>query len=150
MHYTVISIGLLSLAIIVLTTWVIILERRLTAFLSGRNASSLEDIITRNQEEIEDYHDFENEMRDELAKIDARLVRKIDGIVMKRFNPFQAAGTGGNHSFAAAFLDEHGNGAVISTLYTREKVSTYAKPVTNNTSDIDLTEEEAAVIAKKS
>lgn len=149
MHYTVISIGLLSLAVIVLTTWVIILERRLTAFLSGRAASSLEDIIRRNQEEIQDYHAFEDEMRAELAKLDARVLRKIDGIVLKRFNPFQGAGTGGNHSFAAAFLDEQGNGAVISTLYTREKVSTYAKPITNNSSDIDLTEEEAIVIAKK-
>ncbi len=148
MHYTVISIGLLSISVIVLTTWVIVLQRRLSTFLSGREASSLEEVILRNQEEIRGYHDFEDEMRRELSLIDERLLRKIDGVVLQRFNPFQSTGTGGNHSFAAAFLDEKGTGAVISTLYTREKVSVYAKPVVNRTSSIELTDEEKSVIEK--
>ncbi len=148
MHYTVISIGLLSVAVIVLTTWIIMLERRISTFLSGKEASSLEDVILRNQEEILAYHDFEKEMREELAYLDARMLRKVDGVVLKRFNPFQSAGTGGNHSFAAAFLDENGSGTVISTLYTREKVSVYAKPIVNRTSSIELTDEEKSVIEK--
>ncbi len=150
MHYTVISIGLLSVAVIILTTWVIVLERRISTFLSGREAESLEDIILRNQEEIKTYHDFESEMRQELAHLDERMLRKVDSVVLKRFNPFQATGTGGNHSFAAAFLDEKGTGTVISTLYTREKVSVYAKPIIDRTSTIDLTDEERSVIEKQS
>lgn len=149
MHYTVISIGFLSVALIILTTWVTILERRISTFLSGKNASSLEDIIARNQDEIITFHEFEDEMRNELAQIDKRMQRKVDGVVLKRFNPFQGAGTGGNHSFAAAFLDENGNGAVVSTLYTREKVSVYAKPISNRSSDIELTDEERSVITKE-
>lgn len=149
MHYTVISIGLLSVAVIILTTWVIMLERRISTFLSGKEASSLEDVILRNQEEIKGYHDFEDEMRQELASLDNRMSRKIDGVILKRFNPFQSTGTGGNHSFATAFLDEKGNGAVISTLYSREKVSVYAKPILNRTSQIELTDEEKAVVEKQ-
>ena len=149
MHYTVISIGLLSVAVIILTTWVIILERRISTFLSGRAASSLEEVILRNQEEIQSYHDFEIDMRNELASLDSRMLKKIDGVVLQRFNPFQSTGTGGNHSFAAAFLDENGTGTVISTLYSREKVSIYAKPINNRTSNIELTDEEKTVIEKK-
>ncbi len=149
MHYTVISIGLLSLSLIILTTWVIILERRISSFLSGKEASSLEEVILRNQEEIRGYHDFEDEMRSELASLDARMLKKVDGVILKRFNPFQSTGTGGNHSFAAAFLDENGSGTVISTLYSREKVSVYAKPVVERTSVIELTDEEKSVIEKQ-
>ncbi len=149
MNWTVISIGLLSLSVIILTIWVIILERRITTFLSGKTASSLEDIILRNQEEILGYHQFEDEMRNELSLLNQRMLRKVDGVVLKRFNPFQSTGTGGNHSFAAAFLDENGNGTVISTLYSREKVSVYAKPVVNRTSQIELTDEEKSVIEKQ-
>lgn len=148
MHYTVISIGLLSVSVIILTTWVIILERRISVFLSGKEASSLEDVIMRNQEEIKAYHDFEDEMRNELSLLDKRITKKVDGVVLKRFNPFQSTGTGGNHSFAASFLDENGDGTVISTLYSREKVSVYAKPIINRTSTIELTDEERSVIDK--
>lgn len=149
MHYTVIALGLLSLSVIILTTWVIILERRISTFLSGKNAASLEEVIARNQNEIIALHDFENEMHVQLEGLHNRLKRKIDGVVLKRFNPFQGTGTGGNHSFALSLLDENGNGAVVSTLYTREKVNTYAKPITERTSDIDLTDEEKAVISKE-
>jgi hypothetical protein len=148
MHYTVISIGLLSLSVIILTTWVILLERKISVFLSGKEASSLEEIIMRNQEEILAYHQFEDEMRSELSVLDRRINKKVDGVILKRFNPFQGAGTGGNHSFAAALLDENGDGAVISTLYSREKVSVYAKPIVNRTSVIELTDEEKSVIEK--
>jgi hypothetical protein len=146
MHYTVIAIGLLSFSVIVLTIWVILLERKISTLLSGNSASSLEHVILKNQEDIEAGKVFQDDMRIELHKLDLRVQKKLDGVVLRRFNPFQNTGTGGNHSFAAAFLDEHGNGAVISSLYTREKVSMYAKPITNRASDIDLTEEEKDVI----
>ncbi len=149
MHYTVIAIGLLSTSVIVLTIWVILLEKKISTLLSGNSATSLEHIILKNQEDIESFKEFQDNMRIELNKLDLRMQKKLHGVVLKRFNPFQNTGTGGNHSFAAAFLDEHGNGAVISSLYTREKVSMYAKPVTGRESDIELTEEERCVIEKE-
>lgn len=150
MNYTVIAVSLLSLSLIILSTWIIILERRISVFLKGGKALPLEELIAKNQEEIEGFFIFEEEMRKELSQINARVERKIDTVVLERFNPFQGNGMGGNHSFAAAFLDEKGNGAVVSTLYTREKVSTYAKPVVNYSSEIELTDEERSVIKKTS
>ncbi|NIT70429.1 DUF4446 family protein, partial [candidate division KSB1 bacterium] len=59
------------------------------------------------------------------------------GVGTVRFNPFK--GTGGGQSFAAAFLSEHGNGVVISTLYSRERVSVFAKPIQSFASEYELT-----------
>ena len=79
---------------------------------------------------------------DKINKEGATHIQKI-GLV--RFNPFKGT-SGSNQSFAAAFLDESGDGAVISSLYSREHVSTYAKPVKNLVSEYDLTPEEKDAI----
>jgi len=70
----------------------------------------------------------------------------VRGVGVVRFNPFTAQG--GNQSFAAAFLDEQGSGVVLSTLYARDRVGVYAKPVDNGSSSFELTEEEKEAISK--
>ncbi len=47
-----------------------------------------------------------------------------------------------------AFLDEGGNGAVISALYTRDNIKVYAKPVQSYKSEYSLTGEENEAIKK--
>ena len=39
-------------------------------------------------------------------------------------------------------LDEDGNGVVLSSLYSRERMSVFAKPIKNNKSEYELTAEE--------
>jgi hypothetical protein len=43
------------------------------------------------------------------------------------FNPF--TDTGGDQSFSAAFLDDNGDGIMISSLHSRENTRLYAKRV---------------------
>ncbi len=45
-------------------------------------------------------------------------------------------------------MDESGEGVVVSSIYTRDKVSVYAKPLTNKQSPYELTEEERESINK--
>ncbi len=45
----------------------------------------------------------------------------------RRYNPF--TDTGGDQSFSAAFLDDNGNGIMISSLHSRENTRLYAKKV---------------------
>ena len=61
-----------------------------------------------------------------------------------RFNPFND--TGGDQSFAVALLDRENNGVVISSLYTREGVRTYAKYIENGAPKHPLSEEEKMVL----
>lgn len=44
-----------------------------------------------------------------------------------RYNPF--TDTGGDQSFSAAFLDDNGDGIMISSLHSRENTRLYAKKV---------------------
>ena len=40
-------------------------------------------------------------------------------------------------------LNEEGNGVVLSSLYSRERMSIFAKPIKNGKSEYELTEEES-------
>jgi len=81
-----------------------------------------------------------------LSEHDGRIGSAIRFVKTVRFNPWEGTGEGGNQSFASVFLDEAGNGAVISTLYTRERTSVYGKPIIAYGSPFPLTKEERAVV----
>ncbi len=146
MNPTLITITLLGVAIIVLIIWLIILDRRISELTAGKDARSLEETIRSNQHSITQLFTFQKMVETELTHIDERIKGKLHGARTLRFNPFQGTGSGGNQSFATALLDEEGNGVVISTLYTREKVSVFAKPIVHRTSEFELTTEEREVL----
>lgn len=137
---------ILVAVIIGLTIWIALLERRISKLTGGKNGASLEEAIMSAHRAIEALHAFEKETTAELSRVDARIKKKLHGVKTLRFNPFAGTGTGGNQSFAAAFLDEEGDGVVLSTLYSREKVSIFAKPVKAKHSEFELTEEERKVL----
>ena len=146
MNPTFIAIALLGAALIVLVVWIIVLERRIGRLLSGKNGTSLEDAINANHSAIEELSQFRKAVEAEMNNIDARIKKKIHGAKTLRFNPFAGTGSGGNQSFATALLNEEGDGVVISSLYSREKVSVFAKPIKARTSEFELTEEEREVL----
>ena len=146
MPTTLITTLLLGGAILALAVWVILLERRIARLTGGSDARSLEDTINKNQADLERLFAFREEMEGELGRIDKRIKKKIHGVKTLRFNPFQGTGSGGNQSFATALLDEEGDGVVISSLYSREKMSVFAKPIKGRQSEFDLTEEEKEVL----
>lgn len=64
---------------------------------------------------------------------------------MVRYDAFDDMG--GRLSFSAALLDDHGDGLVLTSINGRTETRTYAKTVTNLTSDHNLSEEEREAIA---
>lgn len=85
---------------------------------------------------------------EKLKTLDNKTARSIRGVETVRFNPFKGNGEGGNQSFATSFIDERGNGVVISSLYSRERVSVFAKPVVEFSSEFRLSEEEKKVLER--
>ena len=141
-----ISIGVLAFIVLLLVVWVILLERRLKKLSSGKSGASLEDTITANQASLEELARFRKAVEVELGRINERVKKKLHGAKTIRFNPFAGTGSGGNQSFATALLDEEGSGVVISSLYSREKMSVFAKPVIKRKSEFELTDEEREVL----
>ncbi len=138
--------GAIGFLVVLLLVWIFILGRRLKRLMSGKNGASLEDTIIAQQHALEELARFRKTVEGELAHIDGRIKKKIHGAKTIRFNPFHGTGSGGNQSFATALLDENGDGVVLSSLYSREKVSVFAKPVVNHKSEFELTDEEREVL----
>ncbi len=73
---------------------------------------------------------------------------KVPQPIIKRYNPFKESGVGGNQSFSAAFIDEQGNGVVITSLYSRDTTRISGKEVRSwETIDIQASPEEKEVLS---
>jgi len=142
-----ILIGVLLLLVILSITWIIRLEFRLQKLTKGTDKKSLETSIHKIQAHVEDFDSFKNSTITHLKDVERRLNQSIQNVATIRFDPFKGAGHGGSQSFATAFLDEGGDGVVISTITTRERVGVFSKPLKNGTSEYELTPEELSVIA---
>jgi hypothetical protein len=55
---------------------------------------------------------------------------------------------GGNQSFSTSFVNENGDGVVISSMYSRDRISIFAKPINKFKSQFETTEEEKQVIER--
>ena len=139
-------IYLLIVAILFLLAWVGYLEWRLKRLLSGKNGASLEEAIVTLAENVSQTDQTNEEIQVHLIRMEERLQKSVQQVKTVRFNPF--SDQGGNYSFAISLLDEHGDGAVISTLYSRDKKSVYAKPIKNRQSEYELSAEEKQALVK--
>ena len=84
-------------------------------------------------------------LSDELAALKTANIKNLKKIAVVRFNPFNEIG--GNQSFSLAILDDENNGAVITSLFTRNENRVYGKPIKNGSSEFTLTNEEKEAIA---
>ncbi len=146
------------LAILVLVVFCIVLmivlimqNRRITRLMRSTKSVSIEDTIIELAREIDTLNEFKEDSEKYLKVVEKRLRKSVQAIETKRFNPFKGTGAGGNQSFACAFVNENGDGLILSSLYSSDRMSVYAKPVEDFKSTYELTEEEEAslVDAKK-
>ncbi len=139
-------IYILCVCILALVAWVIKTEIRLTKAFAGKKAENLEEVIVSLVKTSADLEKSDARIEAELGDVQKRLRKSIQGVETVRFNPFRDSG--GNHSFATAFINEDGDGVVLSSLYSRDRVNIFAKPIKNRTSEFELTEEEKNALAK--
>ena len=138
-----IAIGIILFINIV---WVILTEKRLKRFFLGKKAKDLEDTINVLEESIGVLKKSKENVEKELAVINTKLKKSLRGLETVRFNPFRDQGS--NQSFAIGFLNEDKDGVVLSSLYSRERMSIFAKPIKNGKSEYELTTEEKEALKK--
>lgn len=143
---TTILIYILSFVVIVLIIWVAITERRFNKFFIGTKGKNLEDVMMKLDKQMIELKDMQIKINEHLVEVDKRLDKSIRNIETIRFNPFEDAGS--NQSFAMSFLNDEGNGVIVSSLYARDRMSIFAKPITKGKSEFDLSEEEHTVLKK--
>ncbi len=145
-----VTYGLIS-CIVILVGWIVRLEIKMWRLLRGKNAKSLEDSIVSAHNNLDKLNEFQKESVSYFINIEKRLNRSIQAVETIRFNPFKGTGEGGSQSFSTSFLSENGDGVVISSLYSRDRVSVFSKPLIKFESNFELTDEEKEVVdgAKK-
>ena len=138
----------LAIVVLVLLIALISLNNRISRLLKGKNTISIEETIITLAEQVIELEDFREESEMYLTTVEKRLRNAIQAVETVRFNPFKGTGTGGNQSFATAFLNENGDGLVISSLYASDRMSIFAKPVEKMSAQFDLTDEEKKVLVQ--
>ena len=98
--------------------------RKVTKSSRGQNLDQIiENILAKQNIEAKRIH----ELAEGIAKVESIQKSNISKYALIRFNPFED--TGGDQSFAVAFLDGLDNGIVISSLHSRTGTRIYAKQV---------------------
>ena len=137
---------LIGIAILIGIVWAVITEKRLKRFFLGKKAKDLEDTIVTLENDISLIKKAKESMEKDIALMNAKLKKSIRGLNTIRFNPFPDQG--GNQSFAIGMLNEEGDGVVLSSLYSRDRMSVFAKPIKNKKSEYELSAEEKEALKK--
>jgi hypothetical protein len=131
---------------VLLAGWLGFTEWRLKKLFRGKKAGDLENVLYSLGEDLKNLNLNQEKTEKYLKEVEERLRKSLKQVGIVRFNPFND--TGSNQSFSIALLDENGDGAVISTLYSRDNIKTYAKPIKEYKSEHNLTPEEEEAIKR--
>jgi hypothetical protein len=150
----------LAVAVAVLATRLRAARRTYAALLAGgHGGEDLLAAVARQIEATERLRGKLNLVGRETAQLRQRVSSLVGTVGLTRYDAFDEVGTvgltrydafddaGGQLSYSAAFLDEAGDGVVLSTLNGRAETRSYAKPVRGGRSEHHLSDEERAAIA---
>jgi hypothetical protein len=140
--------GALLITIIVLGTTTYSLSKRIKRLTAGTNGKNLEESIYQL---MDDHMIFQNRIErveETNARIGSEVKNSMRGIATVRFNAF--ADVGGKQSFATAMVSEEGTGVIISSIYTRDRMNVYAKPIVDFSSEYELSAEESRALKEAS
>ncbi len=143
---TSILVYILAGAVVILFGLLVHLQIRFKKIFMGTKAKDLEGVMYTIGRHMEQLEGTQKEINKHLELVDSKMKKTIRNIETIRFNPFEEAGS--NQSFAIAMLNDEGDGVVLSSLYARDRMSIFAKPVKKHTSTFDLSKEEKDVVAK--
>jgi hypothetical protein len=136
----------LAVAVAVLAARLRAARRTYAALLAGgHGGEDLLAAVARQIEATERLRGKLNLVGRETAQLRQRVSSLVGTVGLTRYDAFDDAG--GQLSYSAAFLDEAGDGVVLSTLNGRAETRSYAKPVRGGRSEHHLSDEERAAIA---
>lgn len=138
--------GVLFVSILLVAFFLFQLKRRLDVFFKGAKAKDLEEVLTEQLKKLKKQDKDIKKIFGEISRLDRIAQKSFQKIGVIRYNPFKDGG--GDQSFSIALLDAQNNGFVITSLYSREEMRVYAKPLKEGDSEYPLSEEEKEAINK--
>lgn len=139
-------IALVSLAVSVTSINRLTAMRRSLALLQGKQGTqSLLEVVTEYVGRVEGFEQRLKSQAKRQEELFALLGRSARNLGMVRYDAFDDMG--GKMSFSAAWLDDLGNGVVLTSINARAESRAYAKPIRAGTSEHNLSAEEQRAIA---
>ncbi len=125
------------LSVLALVVALVALALALSARRSGRS--------TPDEGSAADLPQDAHALRREVAALKADGARAMRHVAVVRYDAF--TDTGGQLSWSVALLDDHGAGVVLSSIQGRNESRSYAKSITDWTSETQLSPEEEDAIS---
>lgn len=119
-------------------------RRRLIVLQGKAGQQDILEAVARQVEEVRALRGEIGRLSQELGALAHAFRGAIQRFAVYRYDAFEDMG--GKMSFSAAFLNDLGDGVVISCINGRQEARTYAKPVTNTKSEYNLSPEEQEAI----
>lgn len=121
------------------------LKKKYNSFMVGEDAKSLEEIMLKRFQEIDDLSTSLETVESRLNQVDTILLDTYKKMALRKYDAFQEMG--GGLSFVLVMLTASNDGYIINVMHsTREGCYIYAKNVEKGTCDIELSEEEKAAL----
>lgn len=134
--------------IVLLTSWIAYIHFRFNRLMQNAHKDNLENSLVGIYSFLEKNHGQNKEIISHLRVLDRKINTAPRGLGIILFKAFDGMKSGGGNSFALALLNEKGDGTVLSTLHSRERVNVYAKEIKNFTCAVLLTDEEQQALTK--
>lgn len=125
------------------------LKNKYNKFMNGLSNASIEDVLGDCINKVNGVVEKNKEIEYKLNAVERDMYYCVQKVGVIRYNAFDNVGS--DLSYSIALLNNNDDGLVISSLYSRESSSTYAKPITGGKSKYALSAEEMKAIdtAKK-
>lgn len=134
------------IALIVLIVQYRKLFKRYDAFMRGKDAETLEELILMQMDEMRDLKAEDKAMKEVLRGMKKSLRLSYQKFGMVKYNAFQ--GMGGNLSFAFAMLNEMNSGFVLNAVHSRDGCYLYLKNVEQGETEVLLGAEEKEALER--
>ena len=145
-NLTLVAVIILGIVVLILLAIVIMMHMKMKRFLVDADSHNIADSLESVSTDLDEIKSFRGELEKYLSSVEKRLRKSVRSVHTVRFNPWHGSGEGGDQSFATAFMDEEGDGVLISSLYSRDHVSVFGKPLKKRESQHELSDEEKKAV----
>ena len=134
------------LLLITLSNWMTIstMRSRYARMMSGKNGENIERMLLNHSEKFQDLLSEFRKQQDDIKYLDSHIKTALTRVGIVRFSAFEDVGS--DLSYAVALLDEHNNGLILTSIFSRADARSYVKPIENGQSQYKLMDEEVAAL----
>ena len=131
---------ILFILVIVSMTQIKKLKKKYNAFMSGKNAKSLEETLITRLNQIDKLMAANEENEKSIDKLSGDMKYTFQKVGLVKYDAFNEMG--GKLSFSLALLNNSNDGFVLNAVHSREGCYTYVKEIIDGNSIIVLADEE--------